>query len=188
MGLNSAEGVPEQVLRAHLHLVEGDPEGMRVRHRFDEELPGPLKFSSLGSDEHLRCVPIPALDVVGLGTNDIERRYRDAAQVLIASEGRELERARQFLIEAMPDSHTFRVAFDKMQMGTQYLLRYTLGRIEAHLFDGAETVLKPNNLVHIEHVMPQTLTEAWADGARAGGCGPPRRVLEPLREPDSLLL
>jgi len=99
--------------------------------------------------------------VVGLGTNDIERRYRDAAQVLIASEGRELERARQFLIEAMPDSHTFRVAFDKMQMGTQYLLRYTLGRIEAHLSDGAEKVFKSNNLVHIEHIMPQTLTEAW---------------------------
>lgn len=99
--------------------------------------------------------------VVGLGTNDIERRYRDAAQVLIASEGREFERARQFLIEAMPDSHTFKVAFDKMQMGTQYLLRYTLGRIEAHLSDGAEKTLKSNNLVHIEHIMPQTLTDAW---------------------------
>lgn len=99
--------------------------------------------------------------VVGLGTNDVERRYRDAAQVLIASEGRERERARQFLIDAMPDSHTFRVAFDKMQMGTQYLLRYTLGRLELHLSDGAEKVLKANNLVHIEHVMPQTLTDAW---------------------------
>ena len=99
--------------------------------------------------------------VVGLGTNDIERKYRDAAQVLIASEGRDLDRARQFLIEAMPDSQTFRSAFDRMQMGTQYLLRYTLGRIEAHLAEGAEKVLKPNNLVHIEHVMPQTLTDEW---------------------------
>ncbi|MCR6648534.1 MAG: DUF262 domain-containing HNH endonuclease family protein [Cellulomonas sp.] len=99
--------------------------------------------------------------VVGLGTNDIERRYRDAAQVLIASEGRDLQRARQFLIEAMPDSQTFRAAFDKMQMGTQYLLRYTLGRIEAHLSAGAEKILKSNSLVHIEHVMPQTLTDAW---------------------------
>ncbi len=122
--------------------------------------------------------------VVGLGTNDIERRYRDAAQLLIASEGRDRERARQFLIDAMPDSHTFRVAFDKMQMGTQYLLRYTLGRIEAHLADGAEKVLKANNLVHIEHVMPQTLTETWWMALGLEGVDRHAEFL-PLREPDA---
>lgn len=99
--------------------------------------------------------------VVGLGTNELERRYRDAAQTLIASEGADIERARQILIEAMPDSKTFLAAFDKMRMGTQYLLRYTLRRLEAHVHIGAEVELKTNNLVHIEHILPQTLTDDW---------------------------
>ena len=101
--------------------------------------------------------------VVGLGTNEIERKYRDAAQLLIASEGAEAAKAAQILIDAMPDSKTFRVAFDKMRMGTQYILRYTLRRIEAHLYQGAEKELKPNNLVHIEHIMPKALTDSWRD-------------------------
>lgn len=99
--------------------------------------------------------------VVGLGTNEIERRYRDAAQLLIASKGAELSKARQILVDAMPDSQTFRVAFGKMRMGTQYILRYTLRRIEQYLDRGAEKELKANNLVHIEHIMPQTLTDEW---------------------------
>ena len=81
--------------------------------------------------------------------------------MLIASEGAEVANAAQILIDSMPDSNTFRAAFDKMRMGTQYILRYTLRRIEAHLYAGAEKELKPNNLVHIEHIMPQTLTDSW---------------------------
>lgn len=99
--------------------------------------------------------------VVGLGTNELERKYRDAAQLLITSQGEDVERARQILIEAMPDSKTFLAAFEKMRMGTQYLLRYTLRRLEAHVRVGAEVELKPNNLVHIEHIMPQTLSDEW---------------------------
>lgn len=99
--------------------------------------------------------------IVGLGTNDLERRYRDAAQVLIRSEGADLEIARKILIETMPDSATFRSAFMKMRMGTQYFLRYTLSRIEEHLDTGREKVLKPNQQVHIEHIMPKALTDEW---------------------------
>lgn len=99
--------------------------------------------------------------VVGLGTNELERRYRDSAQLLIASEGAELERSRRILIEAMPDSKTFLAAFEKMRMGTQYLLRYTLRRLETRVHVGAEVELKANNLVHIEHILPQTLTDEW---------------------------
>ncbi len=107
--------------------------------------------------------------VVGLGTNELERKYRDAAHLLIASEGGDLELARQVLIQAMPDDHTFKAAFDKMRMGTQYLLRYTIQRLEAHLDDGAEKELKVNNLVHIEHIMPQTLTDEWREALGAEG-------------------
>lgn len=99
--------------------------------------------------------------VVGLGTNELERRYRDAAQALIKSEGADLDTARRILIDTMPDSATFKAAFDRMRMGTQYLLRYTLRGIEAHLDQGKEKKFQPNHLVHIEHVMPQTLTDSW---------------------------
>lgn len=107
--------------------------------------------------------------VVGLGTNDLERKYRDAAQVLIKSEGAALDEARAILVSAMPDSETFTAAFGKMRMGTQYLLRYTLGRIEGHLEKSREKVLKPNMQVHIEHIMPKVLTDDWRQALGADG-------------------
>lgn len=105
--------------------------------------------------------------VVGLGTNDLERRYRDAAQLLQKTQGGALQEARAELIGAMPDSATFRLAFESMRMGTQYLLRYTLGRIEEHVDPSVEKKLKANTLVHIEHVMPQKLSDSWREALGA---------------------
>ena len=99
--------------------------------------------------------------VVGLGTNDLERKYRDAAQLLNKSEGADVDKARAVLIAAMPDSRTFKLAFEGMRMGTQYLLRYTLQRIEEHVAPSVEKKIKANTLVHIEHIMPQKLSDAW---------------------------
>lgn len=101
--------------------------------------------------------------VVGLGTNDLERKYRDAAQLLLKSEGAALQEARAVLIGAMPDSATFRLAFESMRMGTQYLLRYTLQRVEEHIDPSVEKKIKANTLVHIEHVMPQKLSNSWRE-------------------------
>lgn len=99
--------------------------------------------------------------VVGLGTNDLERKYRDAAHLLSASEGADIDKARNILISAMPDSATFKLAFEAMRMGTQYLLRYTLQRIEEHVAPSVEKKIKANTLVHIEHIMPQKLSTTW---------------------------
>lgn len=99
--------------------------------------------------------------VVGLGTNDLERRYRDAAQVLNKSAGADLDKARNILIGAMPDSQTFKLAFERMRMGTQYLLKYSLRKIEEHVAPSVEKKLKTDGLVHIEHIMPQKLNDAW---------------------------
>ena len=104
--------------------------------------------------------------VVGLGTNDLERKYRDAAHLLNKSEGADLERARRVLIAAIPDSKTFRLAFENMSMGTQYLLRYTLQRIEEHIAPSVEKKIKANTLVHIEHIMPQKLSDSWRRSLR----------------------
>lgn len=101
--------------------------------------------------------------VVGLGTNDLERKYRDAAQLLLKSRGAALQEARTVLIGAMPDSATFRLAFESMRMGTQYLLRYTLQRVEEYIDPSVEKKIKANTLVHIEHVMPQKLSGSWRD-------------------------
>lgn len=99
--------------------------------------------------------------VAGRGTNDLERRYHEAAKLLLESDGAKLSDARAVLIGSMPDSTEFRVAFERLTMSKQYLLRYSLAKIEQHLSDGAEKQIKTSDLVHIEHVMPQTLSDAW---------------------------
>lgn len=99
--------------------------------------------------------------VVGLGTRELERKYHDAAKMLIESEGRRLSDARRVLVAAMPDSEQFRVAFERLEMGRQYLLRYTLRKIEESLAETKEKELKTSDLVHIEHIMPQTLSDEW---------------------------
>jgi hypothetical protein len=45
-------------------------------------------------------------------------------------------------------------------MGVQYLVRYTLRRIEEHVAPSLEKV-KEGGSVHIEHIMPQALTDEW---------------------------
>ncbi len=101
--------------------------------------------------------------VAGRGTNDLERKYHDAARILVESEGARLADSRAILVAAMPTAEEFLLAFDRLTMGRQYLLRYTLARIERSLSAGAEKQLKTSDLVHIEHVMPQTLSTAWRD-------------------------
>ncbi len=99
--------------------------------------------------------------VVGLGTNEIERRYHEAARILVGSEGARLAESRAVLLAAMPDAEQFTVAFERLSMGRQYLLRYTLRKIEQSLSPGLEKEIKTSDLVHIEHVMPQKLSAAW---------------------------
>lgn len=107
--------------------------------------------------------------VVGLGTNDIERRYRDAAQVLNESQGARLDEAKAILVGVMPDRAQFIAAFERLTMGTQYLVRYTLQKIEAYLAYNKEQQLKAATLVHIEHVMPQKLSAGWIESLGEDG-------------------
>lgn len=79
------------------------------------------------------------------------------------SEGADLDKARKILIAAMPDSKTFKLAFEGMRMGTQYLVRYTLQRIEEHVAPSIEKKIKANSLVHIEHT-PKSPIRLWCHG------------------------
>lgn len=105
--------------------------------------------------------------VAGRGTNELERKYHDAAKILVESEGARLPESRAILVAAMPGAQEFRLAFERLTMGRQYLLRYTLGKIEQSLSAGAEKQLKTSDLVHIEHVMPQKLSAAWHESLGA---------------------
>ena len=52
--------------------------------------------------------------VAGYGTNDLERKYHDAAKILINSKGGQLDDARAELIAALPPSEVFLPAFERL--------------------------------------------------------------------------
>jgi len=99
--------------------------------------------------------------VVGLGTNELERKYHEAAKLLLESQGARLTESRAVLIATMPGREQFTLAFERLTMGRQYLLRNALRKIEQSIAPGVEKEIKTSDLVHIEHVMPQTLSPEW---------------------------
>lgn len=155
---------PQKVSHEPTRRVLADLQTLRAVTCYIALLPARRYLSESDFLDYARLTEILTFrysSVVGLGTNDLERKYHDAAKVLHESAGAELEKSRQILISAMPDAEQFRVAFERLTMGRQYLLRYTLRKIEEHLTPTKEKEIKTGSLVHIEHVMPQKLTDAW---------------------------
>lgn len=99
--------------------------------------------------------------IVGLDSKELERIYHRAAKAIDTSKGADLEAARRELMEVMPGRELFIQSFLRQRMGKHYLVHYTLGRIEHHITAPGEKELRENAVVHIEHVMPTTLTEDW---------------------------
>ena len=97
--------------------------------------------------------------ISGLDNKNLERAYHRAAKILDESKGESLDEAVELLVDNLPDAETFLNGFMRQRMGVQYLVRYTLRGIEQELSPGYEK-LKDGN-VHLEHIMPQTLTDAW---------------------------
>lgn len=109
--------------------------------------------------------------VVGLGTNELERKYHESAKLLTQSKGERLAEARAILIGALPSSDQFRAAFEQASMGTYYLARYTLRKLEES--KSKEKQVKQTAEVHVEHIMPSSPSAAWladlgADATRHG--------------------
>lgn len=96
-------------------------------------------------------------------SKELERTYHRAAKMLEDSHGNRHQEARAELVRVLPGSEQFIGSFMAAQMGTQYVLRYTLRRIEEHLLapSSVEREWRANELVHIEHIMPQSLTVSW---------------------------
>jgi hypothetical protein len=114
--------------------------------------------------------------VLGLGTNDLEKVYAEAAKLLNESKGAEFEAACDVLRGAMPESVPFKLAFSRISMGRQYLARYTLQKIEEAISSDKEKKVQGGATVHIEHVMPQKLSTAWKEQLGSGSVEHPAHV------------
>lgn len=93
-------------------------------------------------------------------SKDLERLYHQAAKVLSTQGAAGLDEARGILKAASPSSEEFVLGFRRQSMGRQYLLNYTFRAIENHLSPDEKT-LQNTQQVHIEHIIPQTLSEEW---------------------------
>lgn len=155
---------PSKLLHEPTRQVLQDLKTLRAVTCYIALLPARRYLSELDFLDFARLAEVVTFrysSVAGRGTNEIERKYHEAARLLVESEGARLAEARAVLVAVMPDAAEFRLAFERLTMGRQYLLRYTLAKIEQSLSSGAEKQLKTSDLVHIEHVMPQKLSGAW---------------------------
>ncbi|HEY0462653.1 MAG TPA: HNH endonuclease family protein, partial [Polyangiaceae bacterium] len=100
--------------------------------------------------------------ICGRDAKDLERSYHVAAKALWESQGKDLQGARQALIAAMPGRDEFIAAFCTQVMGQKYIVDYTLRKLEAVL-DPEEKATRGTTLVHVEHIMPQTLNDEWRE-------------------------
>lgn len=100
--------------------------------------------------------------IVGLNAQELESIFQAAGARFIRNGAAGLAEAAGILAAAMPTREEFLASFNHKRMGTQYVARYTLRRIEAVLRT-SEVVLGPATKVHIEHVMPQNLSRPWLE-------------------------
>lgn len=99
--------------------------------------------------------------IVGQNAQQLESIFQQAGSQFVQFGADGLSAATQQLLEQMPGRSTFLASFAHKRMGTQYVARYTLRRIESALRTG-EYTLGPASKVHLEHVMPQHLSSPWA--------------------------
>jgi uncharacterized protein with ParB-like and HNH nuclease domain len=97
--------------------------------------------------------------VCGLNAQELESHYAKTAQLLDSSQGDALDQVLAHLRSVMPGSDAFQEGFRQVRMGVKYVTRYVLASIERAMNPVGE--LKPSDEVHIEHILPRTVTEFW---------------------------
>lgn len=95
-------------------------------------------------------------------SKELERFYHQSAKLLASQGVVGLEEACKILENASPNREEFCLAFRNQSMGRQYIVNYIFRGIENHL-SPEEKTLQNTQGVHIEHIMPQTLSPAWRD-------------------------
>jgi len=100
--------------------------------------------------------------ITGGNAQELEGIYQRAAQMLDESKGARANEAQESLLDALPADEFFRSALEQQSLGTQYVAKYALRRIEEWTNPG-ELEIKAGATVHLEHLMPQTRTPYWAE-------------------------
>lgn len=95
-------------------------------------------------------------------SKELERFYHNAAKVLIDKGVAGLAEARSILEAVLPNSEEFVISFKNQSMGRQYIVNYIFRGIENHL-ESEEKKVRDTKKVHIEHIMPQTLSNDWVE-------------------------
>ncbi|HEY9036366.1 MAG TPA: DUF262 domain-containing HNH endonuclease family protein [Pseudomonadales bacterium] len=95
-------------------------------------------------------------------SKELERFYHQAAKILAGQGSSGVMEACNILKAASPSSEEFVLAFCNQSMGRQYIVNYIFRGIENYLSPEEKTLQNTFN-VHIEHIMPQTLSSAWRE-------------------------
>ena len=123
---------PEKIAHEPTRRVLGDLQTLRAVTCYIALLPARRLLSEVDFLDYARLAEVLTFrysSVVGLGTNDLERKYHEAAKLLLHSDGPRLAESRAVLLAAMPDAQQFTQAFERLAMGRQYLLRYGCSHI-----------------------------------------------------------
>jgi hypothetical protein len=97
--------------------------------------------------------------IVGNNAQQLESIFQRAARQFVVDGADGLSAATELLTAALPPRGEFLAAFRHKRMGTQYVARYTLRRIEEVVSAGSE--VKTPDKVEIEHILPQNLSTPW---------------------------
>jgi hypothetical protein len=97
--------------------------------------------------------------VCGLNAQELESHYAKTAQMVDTYGVEAVDEAIALLRSVMPGSDAFQEGFRQVRMGVKYVTRYVLASIEQAMNPVGE--LKPSDDVHIEHILPRTVTEFW---------------------------
>jgi hypothetical protein len=104
--------------------------------------------------------------VTGRNAQQLESIYQEAAAVLAAGEGSTdtVLTARDLLAAKIPSDASFFEEFRKQSLGVQYVAAYALRRIvDEH--EPGERAIRSASEVHIEHIMPKTVSDFWRERA-----------------------
>ncbi|MBA2312214.1 MAG: DUF262 domain-containing protein [Actinobacteria bacterium] len=101
--------------------------------------------------------------ITSKNAQQLESMFQEAGSTFVDKGAAGFDEALKKLVDSMPSSAEFLGYFRTKRMGTQYVARYTLRRIEEALSPGLEWNLKSPSKVHIEHIMPQNLSQPWLE-------------------------
>lgn len=101
--------------------------------------------------------------IVGKNAQQLESIFQEAGSLLVTQGAASLDMAEGKVSAVFPSKAEFIDSFRSKRMGVQYVARYTLRRIEEALSPDLEWTLKSPSKVHIEHIMPQHLSQPWQE-------------------------